>query len=139
MYYGRSNKKYGNQKTFIDGYKFDSQLESKFYEHLKKLVADGTIKSFDMQVPFEIIPKYTSPSGKTIRATKYVADFVVYNHDGTWEVYDPKGVETDVFKIKRKLFELKYNKHLYCVTHKPTYGGWIELSEYEAKKKAKRK
>ena len=138
MWYGRSNSKYGNQKTHIDGHKFDSQLEAKFYLHLKDLKERGLISYFDMQVPFEIIPSYTSPTGKKIRATKYIADFVVYHFDGSREVFDPKGQETDVFKIKRKLFELKYNEPLICVTHKPTMGGWITLEELAEKRKAKK-
>lgn len=138
MYYGKSNSKYGNKKTLLDGHKFDSQLEAKFYEYLKQLKKEGKISYFDMQVPFEIIPSYTSPTGKKIRATKYIADFVVYHFDGSREVFDPKGQETDVFKIKRKLFELKYGEPLICVTHKPTYGGWVTLEELEKKRKEKK-
>jgi len=37
-----------------------------------------------------------------------VADFVIVNNDGTTDVVDVKGFETQVFKIKKKLFEYKY-------------------------------
>ena len=41
---------------------------------------------------------------------KYIADFRVYWADGTTTVEDAKGVETDVFKLKKKLYEDMYGK-----------------------------
>lgn len=45
--------------------------------------------------------------GKTFRKIEYVADFQ-YEQDGKIIVEDVKGMETDVFKLKKKLFEYKY-------------------------------
>lgn len=38
----------------------------------------------------------------------YVADFVYTDHDGRPVVEDVKGVKTDVYKIKKALFEVIY-------------------------------
>lgn len=137
MYQKKTNK-YGAKTTYIDGIKFDSRLEAKFYEHLKDLQKQRLIRTFEMQVRFEIIPAYTSVTGKKIRKTEYVADFVVVHNDGSEEVIDVKGVETDVFKLKRKLFELKYQKVLVCLNYSKIDGGWISLEDLkEARKKRK--
>lgn len=46
--------------------------------------------------------------GKTVRAIKYVADFVVTLADGTREVVDTKGYKTPEYKLKKKLLLYKY-------------------------------
>ena len=46
-------------------------------------------------------------NGKTFRKIEYIADFM-YEEDGKVIVEDVKGMKTDVFKLKRKLFEYKY-------------------------------
>lgn len=40
--------------------------------------------------------------------TEYVADFVIFNNDGTCRIVDVKGVETDVFKLKMKMFKAQF-------------------------------
>lgn len=40
--------------------------------------------------------------------TEYVADFVIFNNDGTCRIVDVKGVETDVFKLKMKMFKARF-------------------------------
>lgn len=62
-----------------------------------------------------LVEKYVNPEGVKRRAITYVADFLVTYHDGREEVVDVKGVETDVFKIKRVLFELRYGKAITIV------------------------
>ena len=44
---------------------------------------------------------------KTHRAITYIADFQ-YQENGKTIVEDFKGIETEAFKIKRKLFEKRY-------------------------------
>lgn len=109
----RRRNKYGAKKVTIDGITFDSKAEARYYQRLKLLQKSGEIKEFDRQVPFELVPKYISPgTRKTVRAVKYVVDFVVTYSDDRQEIIDVKGTETSVFKLKAKLFMHKYNKPL---------------------------
>lgn len=103
----RKRSKYNNQKTVVDGIKFDSQKEAEYYCKLKLLKQAGEIKDFGLQPRYELQPAFEK-NGKKYRAITYIADFVIVNNDGTTEVVDVKGVETQVFKIKQKLFEYKY-------------------------------
>lgn len=100
--------KYKNQKVVIDGIKFDSKKEANRYRELKLLERIGEITDLQLQVRYELLPKYEI-NGKKIRAINYVADFV-YKEHGAEIIEDVKGVRTDVYKIKKKMFEYKYKK-----------------------------
>ena len=69
--------KYKNKKIVIDGIKFDSRLEANRYCQLKILERAREIKDLRRQVEFVIQPSYKK-NNKTIRAIKYIADFVYY-------------------------------------------------------------
>ena len=47
-----------------------------------------------------------------IKIFTYVADFVYNDKDGVKVIEDSKGVETDVFKLKRKAIEAEYGIRL---------------------------
>lgn len=98
--------KYGNKKVQIDRYVFDSQLEGRRYRELALLEKAGEIKNLRLQVPF-LLQESFRKDGKTYRKIEYIADFV-YEEKGQTIVEDTKGMKTDVFKIKQKLFEYKY-------------------------------
>ena len=109
-YYQQS--KYHNQKVEINGKKFDSKKESKDWLRLKSMEDSGLIKNLCCQVPFELQPKYVTRDGRKIRAITYVADFV-YERDGAKYAQDSKGMRTDVYKMKRKMFEYKYPEYIF--------------------------
>ena len=98
--------KYKNKKVQIDMYVFDSKLESLRYKQLALLEQTGEIKNLKLQVPF-LLQESFRKNGKTYRKIEYIADFV-YEENGKTIVEDVKGIKTDVFKIKQKLFEYKY-------------------------------
>lgn len=103
--------KYNARKTIIDGIKFDSRKEAKRYVELKKMEQDGLITNLSLQVPFELIPSFTIFVDGKIRKRRnirYIADFV-YFVDGKEVVEDVKGRRTDVYKLKKKLFEYTYH------------------------------
>lgn len=101
-------RKYQNHKTVIDGITFDSKLEANRYAELKVLEKAGIISQLQLQPAFELIPAFTK-NGKKHRATHYVADFMYYdNQEKKVKIEDTKGFETDVYKLKRKMFEYKY-------------------------------
>ena len=100
--------KYKNKKTQVDMYVFDSKLESMRYKQLALLEKVGEIKNLQMQVKFELQEAFTK-NKKHHRAITYTADFMYFdNRSGQVIVEDTKGMKTDVFKIKQKLFEYKY-------------------------------
>lgn len=102
--------KYNSRKTVVDGITFDSKKEAKRYEELKKMEQEGLIQGLELQVPFELVPSFTiviDGKKKKRRNMKYIADFVYYEN-GNKVVEDVKGRKTDVYKLKKKLFEYKY-------------------------------
>lgn len=102
--------KYHNQKITINGIRFDSIKESHRYNELKWLERAGIIKELELQKTFELQPKFKNKLGEHIRAITYVADFYYYNNEKQeYVVEDTKGFRTEVYKIKKKLFEYKYN------------------------------
>lgn len=101
-------RKYGNRKVQIDGVTFDSIAEARRYQELKLLETAGEIKHLVLQPVFELQPKFKDAEGKTVAAVKYIADFRYVDELGYWIVEDVKGVETPVFKLKRKMFLYKY-------------------------------
>ena len=103
----KKKNKYNNKKVIVDGIKFDSKMEAKYYNVLKLLQAAGKVTKIELQPKFELLPTFTK-NGVTHRAITYTADFKVTYADGKVEIVDVKGVETQVFKIKQKLFEHKY-------------------------------
>lgn len=99
--------KYKNRKVTIDGIQFDSLKEGDRYIELKLLQKAGKIQNLELQPKFELVPKYTI-GGRSIRKMEYVADFK-YIENGKVVIEDVKGMKTEVYKIKKKLFEFQYD------------------------------
>ena len=104
MWSGRS--KYHAKKTVMDGITFDSRKEADRYLALKGMEEDGAIEGLRRQVRYELIPAF-DVDGRHYRPVYYVADFV-YVEDGKEIVEDVKGMRTDVYKLKSKLFARRY-------------------------------
>lgn len=98
--------KYRNKKTIVNGIVFDSKKESDRYYELLLLKKAGKISNLELQKEFLLLP---AENGE--RAIKYIADFV-YIENGKMIVEDVKGVRTQAYIIKRKLF-----KHKFCSEH----------------------
>ena len=108
----RRNNKYGNRKTFVDGYEFDSIAESLRYQELKLMVHAGEISSLVLQPRYCLQPTFRV-DGKRIRAIHYVADFDYYdNAIEALVTEDVKGVQTAVFRLKHKLFQKRYGRSI---------------------------
>ncbi len=119
--------KYHSVRTEVNGIVFSSKTESRYYSFLLLLKKAGEVKSIKMQVPF-ILQKGFEKDGKRYQPIKYVADFVVKTKDGTTKVIDVKGSKkfaTDVFRLKKKIFEKKFKK-LHLTVVYPERQGWSE-------------
>lgn len=99
--------KYGAKKTQDGGRTFDSKAEARRFNELSLLVLAGEVLSIECQPRFMLQESFKK-NGKTHRAIEYIADFRVLYKDGHEEIEDVKGMQTEVFKIKRKLFEKRY-------------------------------
>ena len=103
--------KYNAKKTELDGITFDSKLEANRYAELKLMERAGVIQQLQLQPKFTLQEAFEK-DGKKYRAITYIADFMYFdNEKRQWVVEDAKGVETEVFKIKRKLFEYKFRNY----------------------------
>lgn len=118
---------------------FDSRMEAQFYDALLAHKESHNITDIQMQVPYEIQEKFewefiyvkktklkvqqwnrkynyeVIKKNKKVQPIKYLADFVI---KAWWKEYiiDIKWVETPDFKLKKKMFEKKFNKSLICLT-----------------------
>lgn len=91
--------KYNNHPTKVDGIRFDSKKEARYYEQLKIRRATGEVHYWLRQVPMHL------PGG-----TRYVVDFLVFFRDPERdpEYVDVKGKLTEVFRIKKREIEAIY-------------------------------
>lgn len=102
--------KYHNKKVIYDGIKFDSKKELQRYKELKLMESNNIICKLSLQQRFMLQAGYTNKKGEKIRPIYYIADFFYYDRiKDEWVAEDTKGVKTDVYKLKKKLFEYKYN------------------------------
>jgi hypothetical protein len=86
--------KYHNKKVIIDNITFDSIKEGNRYKELKLLLKAREISRLRLQ---PIFPLYAGIA--------YIADFKYYDTKLKVDVVeDVKGMRTDVYKIKKKLF-----------------------------------
>lgn len=97
--------KYNNKKTWVNGICFDSKKEADYYQELVLLQRTGKILGFSLQPEFVLVEGNTAE-----RAITYKADFIIFNLDGTFEIVDVKGYETQQWKRTYKQFKLKYPK-----------------------------
>jgi len=75
--------KYGNRRVEVDGIRYDSQKEARYYEELMLRYRAGDLKLVLLQVPF-ILPG----------PVRYYADFLTIDNDGRFEVIDVKSEAT---------------------------------------------
>lgn len=101
--------KYHNKKVIYNGIKFDSKKEMKRYIELKLLEKNGVISNLKLQPKFLLQPSYINAENKKIKAIYYIADFMYYDNKAKkCIIEDTKGMKTDVYKLKKKIFEYIY-------------------------------
>lgn len=119
--------KYHATKTTVDGITFSSRAEASRYIALKAAVALGTITDLVLQPRFVLQPGF-GPKGGKIRAIEYVADFQYKDKEGRSIVEDVKGMKTEAYNIKRKIFLYKYGKE--HTLREVTNGKAIDIKPY---------
>lgn len=100
--------KYNNRKIMVDGVEFDSIAESRRYQELIMSSRAGEIYDLKVHQRWELLPSYKH-GNKTVRGIFYEDDFnYIDSKDKKRHVEDVKGVQTEAFKIKRKMFLQRY-------------------------------
>jgi hypothetical protein len=90
-------RKYRNEPVVVDGIRFDSKLEARYYEQLKLRRAAGEVLWFLRQ------PCFVLEGG-----VRYRADFLVVLAAGGVEVVDCKGFVTEACANKLKQVRARY-------------------------------
>lgn len=109
---GRKNK-YNAEKTTIDGHDFPSKREAERYCELKLFLRAKEIKNLELQPRFLLQDGFVDKEGNEHKKIEYVADFMYVDKDDKTVVEDVKGVLTDVYKIKKKMFLKIYDDKYY--------------------------
>lgn len=154
----KSSGKIKHTKTTIDEIKFDSKMESDYYKLLKIQKEEGLIQDFELQPEFILQNKYIivdnvviegnhpdfdkikrKSKAPTIQAIKYIGDFKIIHNDGKVEIVDTKGIETTDFKIKKKMFMMKYPYLKFSVIIKTKGNEWIPYDTYMKQKREQKK
>lgn len=102
--------KYNAKKTIVDGHPFDSKREAQRYCELKLFLKAGEIRNLVLQPRFLLQEEFIDKNGVKHRKIEYVADFLYIDKDDKAIVEDVKGVLTEVYKIKKKMFLKIYDE-----------------------------
>lgn len=118
----RGNK-YNNVSQVYGGNRYDSKKEAAYAQTLDLMTkAQGRDRikrwerqvkiSFDVDEDGKLVARllhsdayFPSPKGKLHHICNYYMDFLVVHMDDTVELVEVKGMETDVWKLKRTLVE----------------------------------
>jgi len=113
----RKTNKYGAHRTEFKGKIYDSKFEAETAHSLDIRKRSGDIKDYDEQ--YKIEAWAYDEAGKKAIQVKHKVDFRIHHNDGTYELLESKGIETDDYKWRRKFLEklwLPLNKdHTYTV------------------------
>lgn len=91
------------KKTIVDGITFDSEMESKYYLHLKE--QGYVIKYLEIHKSFTLQESFTDSEGNKHQAITYAPDFIFYDtRDEHWYYVDTKGYLDDMSRLLWKLF-----------------------------------
>lgn len=93
--------KYHNKKQEYGGHSYMSKLEADVAWQLDMRIKAHEVKSYKRQVhiPLKV---------NGVHICDYVIDFVVKRTDGITEYLEAKGFETEVWRLKWKIFESMY-------------------------------
>lgn len=89
--------KFNAVRTEVEGVKFSSKKEAKYYQELLIARNSGELLFFLRQVPFHL-------SG----GVRYIVDFAEFWKDGTVRFTDVKGYRTNLYTAKKKIVEALY-------------------------------
>jgi len=122
-----TRSKYGAKRVTVDGFNFDSKREAARYRELDLRQRAGDIRRLRLQPHYTLfVPVLHQLALRDVNAVaatterravcEYVADFEYEESDRgyggvSWAlvIEDAKGVRTDIYKLKRRMFESQYD------------------------------
>jgi hypothetical protein len=103
----RRGNKFRNLPTLYAGILYSSKWEAQVAYQLDLLVKAGKIRDLKRQVSFVLMDGFRDKWKQRHAPITYRADFTYYEGN-QFVVADAKGIRTDVFNIKYKLFHQRY-------------------------------
>lgn len=101
QYFSNKNK-YGAKKSKCRlGHSHASKLEAGYCNQLQMLKKAGEIQGFEVQKRFEL-------RLDDVLICCHYPDFLVTRKSGEQEIHETKGAETDIWRLKHKLFKFCY-------------------------------
>ncbi|MHB8580116.1 MAG: DUF1064 domain-containing protein [Ignavibacteriaceae bacterium] len=89
-------------KQLVNGFRYDSGFEAQYGMFLESELNAKRINNFDRQINLPLIVN-------GYKVCDYRIDFIVYHLDNSTEYVEVNGYQTDVWKLKWKLFESLYS------------------------------
>lgn len=121
--YFKQNKFGAKRTTANDGIKRDSKFEASVADELDLRKKAGDILDYDSQYKVEMWAY--DQNGKQAMKVSHKVDFRIHHKDGSFELYEAKGVETSDYKMRRRWLEtfwLPFNlDHSYTVVKQRSY------------------
>lgn len=114
---GATANKYGAKRTEFQGKIYDSKFEAGIAAELETRKRAKDIKDYETQYRIEAWA-YRSDGTKAFMV-RHKVDFRIHHNDGSYELYEAKGVETSDYKWRRKFLEEiwlpEHKDHIYTV------------------------
>lgn len=129
------------KKVTIDGITFDSEMEALYYKELKERESSGEVENIKVHTPYVLVHAYINANGRKHKEITYEPDFIFFDKKlGTSRFIDVKGMLTDDFKIKWKMFDLilRQDGHYLEVLKYSKTTGWVDFDQYKKAMKTKR-
>lgn len=103
MWHQKSGNKYHAKSSIYNGYNYASQFEAAYAAELDLRLKAKDIKAWRRQVriPLEV---------NGFKICTYIIDFEIEHNDGSLELVETKGFETDVWRFKWRLTEAILSK-----------------------------
>ncbi len=129
----------GKLKRTFNDVLFSSELEKNYYVYLLEQKDKGLIIDIQLQ-PKYLLQEAFIKHGKKYNKIEYVSDFLVTYADGSKKTIDAKGQMTADFKLKLKMFNMRYpDEILECWSYSKIDGGWILYDDLiKARRKRKK-
>ena len=126
MYYERRTNKYGARKTEFNGKRYDSKFEASVAEELELRKQAKDILDYETQ--YKIEAWAYRENGLPAFKVGHKVDFRIHHKDGSFELYEAKGIETPDYKWRRKFLEElwlpDHLDHTYTVVKQSNRKGW---------------
>ena len=130
-------KRSAKEDRTADGIVFDSASEMRGYLFLKPRIKPGCLH---LQPKFELQPKFRDVNGKVRQPMNYRGDFWIYSEPRTDAtapipagavVIDNKGMITDSFTIREKLFAFRFMTRLHLPRNKRDWAALLEHTDMQ--------